>query len=93
MTIIIDFTTWFFLDFCSFWCQTTSEQVKSDDQYKLLYAISNNIEVYEEPVERTKKIPHYAVKFETGEKKRNVHESLYWRAAKTETELGRLNCI
>ena len=26
-------------------------------QYKLLYAILNNIEVYEEPVPRTKKIP------------------------------------
>ena len=26
-------------------------------QYKLLYTISNNIEVYEEPVPRTKKIP------------------------------------
>ena len=26
-------------------------------QYRLLYTISNNIEVYEEPVPRTKKIP------------------------------------
>ena len=39
--------------------------------------ISNNIEVYENPVARTKKILHYAAKFEAGEEKRIVHESLY----------------
>ena len=36
-------------------------------QYKLLVTISNNIEVSEEPVPRTKKIPNHAVKFEAGE--------------------------
>ena len=49
-------------------------------QHKLLYTISNNIEVYEESVPRTKKIPHCAVKFEAGEENRIVHvyRSLYW---------------
>ena len=46
-------------------------------QYKLLYIIWNNIEVYEEPVSRNKKILHHAVKFEAGEENRNVYESLY----------------
>ena len=36
-------------------------------QYKLLHRVSNNIEVYEEPVPRTKKIPHCAVRFDVGE--------------------------
>ena len=45
-------------------------------EYKLLYIIWNNFEVYEEPVPRTKKIPHYAVEFETGEENRIEHESL-----------------
>ena len=47
-------------------------------QHKLLFSISNNIGVYEEPVLQIKKIPHHAVKFETGEEKRIVYESLYW---------------
>ena len=46
-------------------------------QYKLLYTISNNIEVYEEPVSRTKKIPHRAVEFMAGEENRTVYDSLY----------------
>ena len=40
-------------------------------QYKFLGIISNNIEVYEEPVPRTKKIPHRAIKFKAGEENRN----------------------
>ena len=47
-------------------------------QCKLLYTISNSIEVYEEPVSRTKKIPHHVAKFEAGEEHRIVHECLYW---------------
>ena len=39
-------------------------------QYKLSYIISNNIEVYEEPVPQTKKIPNPAVEFEAGEENR-----------------------
>ena len=39
-------------------------------QYRNLYTISNNIEAYEGPVSRTKKIPHCAVKFETGKENR-----------------------
>ena len=38
-------------------------------QSKLVYTITNNIEVFEEPVPRTKKITHCAVKFEAGEEK------------------------
>ena len=33
-------------------------------QYKLLYTISNNVEVYEEPVTRMKNIRRHVVKFE-----------------------------
>ena len=39
-------------------------------QYKLLYTISNNIEVYEESVPRTKKGSHCVVIFEAGEQNR-----------------------
>ena len=46
-------------------------------QYKFLYTILNNIKVYEEPVPRTKNIPHREVKFEAGEENRIVYESLY----------------
>ena len=49
---------------------------KNSCQYKLLCTISNNIEVYEEPVPWTNKIPHCAVEFEAGEENRIVHESL-----------------
>ena len=49
----------------------------SHSQYKPLYTISNSIEVYEERVPWTKKIPHCAVKFEASEKNRIVYESLY----------------
>ena len=45
-------------------------------QYELLYTISNNIEVYHEPVPRTKKIVHYIVKFEADEENGIVYESL-----------------
>ena len=45
-------------------------------QYKLLYTISNNLVDYEEPVPRTKKIPHCVVEFEASEENRIVHESL-----------------
>ena len=38
--------------------------------------ISNNIKVYDEPVPRTKKIPHRAVKFEAGEENGIVYERL-----------------
>ena len=48
------------------------------NQDKLLYTFSNGIQVYEEPVPWTKKIPHRAVKFEAGEENRVVYESLYW---------------
>ena len=41
-------------------------------QYKLLYTISNNIEVYSEPVPWTKIISHRAVKFQAGEENRIV---------------------
>ena len=46
-------------------------------QYKLLCTILNNIEVYNEPVPRTKKPSYAAVKFEVGEEDRIVYESLY----------------
>ena len=45
--------------------------------YKVLYTISNNFGVYEEPVPRAKKIPHIAVKFEASEENRIISESLY----------------
>ena len=45
-------------------------------QYKLLYIILNNTEVYKEPVPRTKKIPCFAVKFEAGEENSIIHECL-----------------
>ena len=38
--------------------------------------MSNSIEVYEEPVSQTKKIPYCTVQFEVGEKNRNVYKSL-----------------
>ena len=44
----------------------------------LRLSLSNNIEVYKEPVPPTKEIPHHAIKFGTGEENRIVHESLYW---------------
>ena len=47
-------------------------------QYRNLYTISNNIEVYEGPVSRTKKIPHCAVKFEAGKENRIDTKFLYW---------------
>ena len=47
-------------------------------QYKLLYTISNNIDVYGEPVPRTKKVHYRAVKFEACEENRIISESLYW---------------
>ena len=47
-------------------------------QYKLSCTISNNTEVYEEPVPRAKKMPHCAVNFEAGEENRIVYKSLYW---------------
>ena len=46
-------------------------------QYKLLYAIPNSTEVYEEPVPRTKKVPHCAVEYEADEEDRNENECLY----------------
>ena len=39
---------------------------------------SNNIEVCEEPVSVTKKLPCCAIKLEAGEENRTVQESLYW---------------
>ena len=42
------------------------------NQYELMCAVSHGIEGYEEPVPRTKKIPQYAVKFETCEFVLNV---------------------
>ena len=41
------------------------------------YTILNNIEIYGEPVPRTKEIPHYAVKFDADEENRIVFESLF----------------
>ena len=46
-------------------------------QYKLCYTISNNIEIYEEPIPSTKKIPPCVVKFEIGEENRIVQENVY----------------
>ena len=46
-------------------------------QYKLLYTISNNTDIYEEPEPQAKKIPHSAVTFETSEENRIGYESLY----------------
>ena len=46
--------------------------------FKRLRTISNKIEVYEEPVPRTKKISHCAVKVEAGEENRILNECLYW---------------
>ena len=45
-------------------------------QYKLLDITLDNIEVYQEPVARIKRIPHRAYKFEAGEENRIVNESL-----------------
>ena len=45
-------------------------------EYKLLYTISKNIEVYEESVPRTKKIIQRGVNFKAGEENRIVYESL-----------------
>ena len=45
-------------------------------QYKLLYT-DINIRNYDEPLPRTKKILHRAVKFEAGEENRIIFESLY----------------
>ena len=44
------------------------------NQYKLLYTISNNIEVYQEPMPQTEKIPHCPVKFRAGEKNKIVQK-------------------
>ena len=46
-------------------------------QYKLLYIISNNNEIYEVPVKQTNKLPHCVVKFEAGEENRIVQKGLY----------------
>ena len=46
-------------------------------RYRLLYTISNNIEVYELPVKRTKKNPQHAIKFEADEENKIVYEILY----------------
>ena len=43
-------------------------------QYKLLCTTSSNIEVYEEPMPRTKKVPHCLVEFEAGEENRIVRK-------------------
>ena len=43
-----------------------------------LCVISNNIEVYKDPVPRAKKIPYGADKLEAREENRIVYESLYW---------------
>ena len=45
-------------------------------QCRILYRILNNIDVYEEPILRTKKVQYYAVEFEASEENRIVHESL-----------------
>ena len=67
----------FFLHHSNF-CGNCLFYVKSEIvHYKLLYTISNNIEVYEEPVPRTKNIPHRAVKFKASEDNRIAYESLY----------------
>ena len=50
---------------------------KETPQYKFLCTILNNIDVYEESVPRTKKIPHCAVKFEAVKENGTVYESLY----------------
>ena len=44
--------------------------------YKLSYTVLNNIEVYEDPVPRTKKITHLAVKIEASEVNRIVYHSI-----------------
>ena len=50
---------------------------KGSNQYKTLYAILNNIEVYDEPVPRSGKIPHRSAKFQASEENRIEYESLY----------------
>ena len=50
---------------------------KGNCQYKFLH-ISNSIEVFKEPVPRTKKIPHCPGKFEVREEWRMKNGSLYW---------------
>ena len=59
-------------------CHACRQEVTTCEvnQYKLLYTILNNIQVYEEPVPSAKKIPHCAVKFEASEKNRIVYENL-----------------
>ena len=50
---------------------------KPSHSIQTLYTILNNIEVYEEPVPWTKKMPHCPVKFKASEENRIVYESLY----------------
>ena len=58
-------------------CKSKHTQNYGHQQYKLLRITFDNIEVYEEPVARIKRIPHCAVKFEASEENRIVNESLY----------------
>ena len=57
---------------CSFYL---NNKLNRSIQYKLLYTILNDVEVYEEPVSRTKKFPLCSVEFETGEEKIIEYES------------------
>ena len=48
-------------------------------KYEFLYATSNNIEVYEKSVPRTKKILNHAVRFEAGEEDRIAYRTVSLR--------------
>ena len=58
-----------------FFIMEMKRQNGGNGHYKHLHTISNNIEVPEEPVPRTKKIAHRVVKFVAGEENRILYES------------------
>ena len=51
-----------------------SSVMEALQQYKVLCTISNNIEVREEAVPWTNKMPQCAVKFEAGKKEKNCRK-------------------
>ena len=59
------------------------ESDEKESQYKLLFTISNNVEIYEEPVpRRTKKFHHCAITFGAGEENTIGEESLFCKRRK-----------
>ena len=70
--ILLVYTSWI----KTFWSiDYTSDLYTIQTFVQTIFA--NNIEVYEDPVSRTKTIPHCAVKFEAGKENRILYEGLY----------------